>query len=261
MKNDNKGLLDLTCVFVGLAVIILTITGSIYLINKSKNLSREYDYIGKTPEPINTMSFSGEGKVNAKPDIAIVSMGISVEKTKISDAQKESSDKMNAFISKVKEMGVESKYIKTANYSIYPQYNWTNGKEILRGYQVSQNVEIKIRDLDKVSDIIALASDYNLNQVGDLQFDIDNKDQYIAQAREEAIKKAKENATATAKALGVDLGRIISFSESNGTINVYNGYKLMSEAAQSDLGAGSTPQIESGSSDIKMTVSIGYELK
>ena len=259
--KENKGLLETTYVFVGFSLIILVLTGSIFLINKSKNLSREYGYIGRTPEQINTMYFSGEGKVNAKPDIAIVSMGLSVQKYKVSDAQKESTEKMNAFINKVKELGVESKDIKTANYNIYTQYDWTNGRQVFKGYQLSQNVEIKIRDLDKVSDIISLAGDYSLNQVGDLTFDVDNKEEFIAQAREEAIQKAKENAQKTAEALGVDLGRIISFNESSGSISVYNGYRLMDSAKAMNESASGTAQIESGSSDIKITVNIGYELQ
>lgn len=259
--KENKGLLEITYIFVGFSLIILVLTGSIFLINKSKNLSREYGYIGKTPEQINTMYFSGEGKVNAKPDIAIVSMGLSVQKYKVSDAQKESTEKMNAFINKVKDFGVESKDIKTANYNIYPQYDWTNGKQIFRGYQLSQNVEIKIRDLDKVSDIISLAGDYSLNQVGDLIFDIDNKEEFIKQARKEAIQKAKENAIRTADELGIELGRIISFNESSGTPQIYNGYRLMDSAKVMNESASGTAQIESGSADIKITVNIGYELK
>lgn len=260
--KESKGLLETTYVFVGFSLIILILTGSIFFINKSKNLSREYTYIGKDPEQVNTMYFSGEGKVNAKPDIAIVSMGLSVQKTKISDAQKESSEKMNGFINKIKEMGVEAKDIKTENYSIYPQYDWVSSKQVFRGYQLSESVEIKIRDLDKISDIIALAGDYSLNQVGDLTFDIDNKDEFIAQARQEAIQKAKENATKTAEALGVKLGRLISYSESEGSVSVYNGYRLMDSAkAINESASGTASQIESGSSDIKLTVNVGYELQ
>lgn len=260
--KENKGLLQTTYIFVGLALIVLVLTGSVFLINKSKNLSREYGYIGRTPEQINTMYFSGEGKVNTQPDIAIVSMGLSVQKYKVSDAQKESSEKMNAFINKIKEMGVESKDIKTENYNIYTQYDWTSGRQIFKGYELSQNVKIKIRDLDKISDIISLAGDYNLNQVGNLTFDIDNKEEFIKQAREEAIQKAKENAIKTADELGIELGRIISFSESSGTPQIYNGYRLMdSTKAMNESAAGAVSQIESGSADIIVNVNIGYELQ
>lgn len=259
--KENKGLLETTYIFVGFSLIALVLTGSIFLINKTKNLSREYGYIGRTPEQINTMYFSGEGKVNTQPDIAIVSMGLSVQKYKVSDAQKESSQKMNAFINKVKEMGVEAKDIKTENYNIYTQYDWASGRQVFKGYELSQNVKIKIRDLDKISDIISLAGDYSLNQVGNLTFDIDNKEEFIKQAREEAIQKAKENAIRTANELGIELGRIISFNESSGASQIYNGYRLMDSAKAMNESVSGSAQIESGSADIIVNVNIGYELQ
>lgn len=244
----------------GLCLVLLAIVVSIFMIFKIKNTSREFNYIGRNPEMIKTMVFRGDGKANTKPDIALVSMGLSVEKKSVSDAQSESSKTMNAFVAKLKTMGVESKDIKTTNYNVYPQYDYsTTGKSLLRGYQITQNVEIKIRNLDKVSDILGLAGEFNLNQVGNLSFDVDNKDSYTKQAKEEAIKKAKENAISTARALGIELGRIVAYDEYN-TSNpiVYNGYKMM-DSANVGMG-GSSPATEPGNAEIGVSVGVTYEI-
>jgi len=247
------------CAKISFALLILMITSYLFIL--SRNAIREYNYIGKNPEnAVSMMSFSGEGKIVSKPDIAKVQMGLMVEKKNIADAQKESNETMNKFLEKVKTLGIESKDIKTMNYNIYPQYDWTKERQVLRGYQITQNVELKIRNLEKIGDVLALAGEFNLNQVGSLQFDIDNKEKLIESAREEAIQKAKANAEKTAKALGIGLGKIVSFSE--GMYNqpeIYNAYPMRAMKGM-DI-AESSPEIESGSAEIKMNVNITYEVR
>ena len=257
--KDNKNFLELTYIVVGLSLVVLVLTGSIFLINKSKNATREYGYIGRTPDTIKTMYFSGEGKVNAKPDIAIVSMGVMVQKVKVSDAQNESSRIMNSFIERLKGMDIEAKDIKTENYNIYPQYDWTSGKQVFKGYQVTQNIEVKIRDLDNISDVLGLAGELGLNQVGNLTFDIDNKEELLKEAKIDAIAKAKANAQETANLLGVTLGRIISFDEYKNTpINVYNGgYTAMKSMSVAD----ESVNVEAGSAELTVNINIGYEIQ
>lgn len=243
-----------------LCLVILAVIASVFMVFKTKNVAREFNYIGRTPEMIKTMVFRGDGKINTKPDIALVSMGLSVENKSVSVAQAESSKTMNAFIAKLKTTGVETKDIKTTNYNVYPQYDYsTAGKSILRGYQITQNVEIKIRNLDKVSDILGLAGEFSLNQVGNLSFDVDNKDEHSKQAKEEAIKKAKENAITTARSLGINLGRIVAYDEYNVSDPViYNGYRMMNSSIN-DMSK-SEPAVESGNAEIKVSVGITYEI-
>lgn len=260
---QEKGKSALVAIYsvVGVFIAVFLITISIFVIFQIRNSGRQYDYIGRNPETIKTMTFRGEGTVNATPDIAIVSMGLSVEKTTVSSAQQESSKTMNSFIAKIKEIGIESKDIKTQNYSIYPQYDYSSsGKATLRGYQITQNVEVKIRNLDKISSILDLAGEFNLNQVGNLSFDVDKKDQFKEQAKEEAIKKAKANAESTAKSLGISLGRIVSYDEysSSPSVNIYNGYALKNEMAYDSVSA--SANVESGNAEIKMNVGITYEI-
>src|SRR5690606_26908355 len=107
------------------------------------------------------------------------------------EAQRENTRIMNQLISDVKSLGVEDKDIQTTAYNVFPNYDWNNGKQSLRSYSVSQNVHVKIRDLDKIADVLGKAGALGANQIGGINFTIDEPEKLKEQAREEAIRNAK----------------------------------------------------------------------
>lgn len=237
---------------------VLTV-GTVYLGILSWNAAKAHNYIGISAEQQHSISINGEGKVTGIPDIAIIKLGYNAEKKSVAEAQKDNTEKMNAMIDKLKnEFKIETKDIATENYSISPQYDWTSGKQVLRGYSVSQTIRVKIRDLSKISQIIDAAGSLGLNQVNALVFEIDEPEKLKEQAREEAMKQAKEKANALAEIAGVKLGRIISFRESandSQPIPVYDNYVRLESAK-----AVSSPSIEAGSSEIIINILVEYEI-
>lgn len=233
--------------------------GAIYLGILSWNAIKAHDYIGVTVEQRHSISINGEGKVVGVPDVAGIQLGYSVEKSTVAEAQRDNSEKMNSLIKQLKkDFNIDSQDIETTNYNITPVYNWTDNKQVLRGYQVSQNVNLKVRDLDKVSPILQAAGTAGLNQIGGLSFEIDNPEKLKQQAREMALKQAKEKAEALAKIAGVKLGKIISFTESaNEPMPVYRSYDMLNSKAVAGEAA---PTIEAGSSEIKITATVEYEI-
>jgi uncharacterized protein YggE len=216
------------------------------------------------PNNLERFSVTGSGTVYAKADIANLSVGFktTVKKT-AAEATKENADKMNEIISAVKTLGVEAKDIKTTNYSLRPVYNWTEkeGQQLV-GYEVSQNADIKIRDLDKIGDIIAQTTAKGANQVGDISFTIDDEYQLKNEARELAITKAKEKAEIIAKQTGMKLGKIKGVYESSVTpMPVYDYTNARKEMLSADAGNVSAPAIESGQNEIKVEVTLNYEIK
>jgi uncharacterized protein YggE len=216
------------------------------------------------PNNLERFSVTGSGTVYAKADIANLSVGFktTVKKT-AAEATKENADKMNEIISAVKTLGVEAKDIKTTNYSLRPVYNWTekDGQQLV-GYEVSQNADIKIRDLNKIGDIIAQTTAKGANQVGDISFTIDDEYQLKNEARELAITKAKEKAEIIAKQTGMKLGKIKGVYESAVTpMPVYNYTNASKEMLRADAGSVSSPAIESGQNEIKVEVTLNYEIK
>ncbi len=223
------------------------------------NEVKKHAYIGRSEQQIYTIAISGEGKVTAIPDIAQISLGVQTEKKKVVDAQKENTEKMNDLIKELKGMNIEAKDITTVNYSIYPQYDWVEGKQYLRGYQIDQTILVKIRDLEKIGSIVELAGQLGVNQIGGLDFTIDEPETLRQQAREKALANAKEKAEALAKIAGVKLGKLVSFMESGSPI-AYPVYRDYSMKALGLGGSESAPTVEPGSQDIIIDVIVTYEV-
>ena len=232
--------------------------GTIYLGILSWNAVKEHDYIGISPKQAHSITIVGQGKVTGVPDIANLQLGYSVEKSTVAAAQKDNTSKMNAMIDKLKkDFKIDAKDIQTANYYISPQYDYNNGKQTLRSYLVSQNLNVKVRNMDNVSKIIEAAGAIGLNQVGNLSFEIDNPEQLKQAAREQALAQAKAKAEALAKVVGVKLGKIISFSESSNDNQLVPLYAMDKSAAS--LG-GAAPAVEAGSNEIIIIATVEYEI-
>src|SRR3989338_6919563 len=119
----------------------------------------ETRYAGQAAQFKNTISVSGEGKVVAKPDIGQVSLSVISDATTVAAAQKDNTDKMNRVIQAMKDLGIKEEDMKTSSYNISPRYQYSpNGRSDIIGYEVAQNMDVKIRDLTKVSDILGKAA-------------------------------------------------------------------------------------------------------
>jgi uncharacterized protein YggE len=209
-------------------------------------------------------SVTGSGTVYAKADIANITVGLRTDvKKTAAEATKDSTDKMNAIIVSIKDLGIEEKDIKTTDYSLNPVYNWIDGKgQVLQGYQVSQNVSVKVRDLDKIGEVIAKTTEQGANQIGNVSFTIDDEYELKNEAREMAIDKAKEKAEMMAEQAGMKLGAVKSVYESADVaypVPMYANAKLEMAVDQSaGLGA---PSIQTGQNEIRVEVTLVYEVK
>jgi uncharacterized protein YggE len=209
-------------------------------------------------------SVTGSGTVYAKADIANIEIGLrtGTKKTAV-EATTDSTTKMNDIIAELKKLEVDEKDIKTSGYNLNPVYNWTNdrGQELI-GYEVNQNVSLKIRDLGRIGDIIAKTTEKGANQIGNINFTIDDEYELKNQARELAIEKAKEKATMIAEQSGMKLGKIKSVYENADmpqTPVYYSNAKM--DAAVGMGGGVASPEIQSGQNEIRVEVTLMYEVK
>ena len=208
-------------------------------------------------------SVVGSGTVYAKADIANIEIGLKTgTKKTAAEATVESTDKINKITSAINALGIEEKDIKTSNYTLSPVYNWTNNKgQELVGYEVTQVLTLKIRDLSKIGDIIAKTTEQGANQIGNISFTIDDEYTLKNQAREIAINKAKEKAVMIAKQSGMKLGEVKSVVENTEPIIspvAYTNAKLDMSAGSESL---AIPDIQSGQNEIKVEVTLVYEVK
>ena len=262
LKERKKALLIAFIVLLNIFLAVLIVSTAVDIQNKIK----EGRYIGQEIEAKNTITVSDTGEIYAKPDLALISFSVKTEAKQVSEAMSENTKKMNAVIDFVKGEGVEEKDLKTTSFNIYPRYEWhkeigippyPEGKRVLVGYEVTQRLQVKIRDMEKIGKIIEGATAAGTNQVGDLQFTIDNQDVFKAQARKQAIDKTKAKAKELASQLGVNLVRITNFSESSVLPRYYVGFK---ETVGMGGAEAPTPQIETGENKITVTVTITYEI-
>ena len=216
------------------------------------------DRSGRAGNISDTFAVSGTGKVYAKPDIGVADVAISVQGATSSSAQDEANKKSKTVIEYLKNAGIKSDDIKTSGYNIYPQYDYSNGRNRINGYQVTQSLTIKIRDLDKVNTIIDGVVDAGANQVSSVRFEIDQPEKLQAEAREKAIAEAKGKAEELANQLGIKLGGIVNFYESS------NSYPPMAYG----MGGGgdmmkAVPSVElpSGQNEIAISVTITYQIR
>lgn len=249
-----------------LFLFVLTIFAGVEIFSQIK----ESKYIGSDINIQNTITVSDSGEIYAKPDLALTTLSVVTEAKTVAEAMSENTEKMNAVIAMAKKQGIEEKDLKTTTFNISPRYEYEkgemdmyyypSGKRVLVGYDVTQSLQVKIRDLAKIGDILEGATTAGANEVGDLYFTIDKEDELKTQAREAAIEKTKAKAKELAGQLGVKLVRIINFSEGGGysTPVPYSAYK--EEAV--GLGGGTvSPDIATGENKIEVTVSITYQIE
>lgn len=242
-----------------LAGILLAVL-AVFVGLKSWNAYAEHFRIGVAVRDRDVISVAGEGKVTTTPDIVRVSLGVQTDAPTVRAAQTENTTKMNAITAMLNNAGIAEVDVKTENYSIYPKVNWESGRQNIIGYTVSQNVSVKIRDLDKVGDILARAGELGANQVGGVNFTIDDPSGLQDQAREKAISDAKEKAEQLARQLGLTIVKVVSFSESGGGLPPMP-YFARDLAVAEGIGGGPSPDIQTGSQDVISNVSVVFEVR
>lgn len=210
-----------------------------------------------TAATTNMVSFSGEGKVLAKPDIAALSFTILTEDADSKAAQDNNSAKSARVVDFLKKQGIDEKDVRTAGYNIYPQYRYpTDNKPQVAGYQVNETLEVKLRDLTKVSSILKGVVSAGANQINSLEFKIDKPDSLRAEARAKAIADAKQKASQLKGQLGIRLGKIINFSENS------TGFPppIYYDAKAVGYGGGG-PSVPTGENEITINVTVTYQIK
>ncbi len=242
-----------------LTISITLIITSFYIGILSRNALKKYAFIGITEEQRNSITVQGEGKVIGIPDTVTINIGLSTEDESINTAQNINSKTINTVINKLKnEIKLDKKNIKTTNYNINPRYDWKDGERILKGYIVSQNIKIKTTNLTKINKILQIAGEYNFNQVGDLNFSIDNKETLKQEARIIALKNAKQKAKSLADVMEVKLGKVLSFSEQSNSRSfpIMKSYATIEDSQINKI----VPELEAGAETIKINATVEYEI-
>lgn len=213
-----------------------------------------------TTNKTDLFTVSGEGEVAAVPDTAQVMLGVTASSPTVEAAKTQVNTKTNDIIASLKELGIEERFIKTTNYSINPNYDYSSGDTgTITGYNVSQNLEVEVKPIETANKAVEVATEKGANMIGGITFVLNDEDREALEkeARKEAIEKAKTKAADIASAAGIKLGRIVSVSESGMPQPVMFDLQRSSENAMGS--AGDQVDLQPGESSVRITVSLSYE--
>jgi len=208
------------------------------------------------------VSVSGSGSAFGIPDVAVLSLGVEAEAPTVAEARAKAADAMNATLDALKDGGVEEDDIQTTRFSVYPQYDYRNeGPPKLTGFVVNNQVTVKIREIDDTGDLIdaAVTAGGDVARVENLRFTIDDPSALEDEARVAAMEEAKGKAETLANAAGVSLGRPRSISEGGGVSPIAFDERVF--ALSADFAEGASTPIETGELEVRVQVSVVYDLE
>ena len=161
------------------------------------------------PRP-RTVSVTGQSEVAAEPDMARVTLGVDSRKPTMAEARTEVTATVDRVLALCRELKIDPKYVNATRLQVQPEYRWNekDRKRVLLGYAVTRQVEIELRDLEKLGTLLEKAVDAGVNQVGDPVLDSTRRKELERQAMTKAVEDARLNAETLARAAGVKLGTV-----------------------------------------------------
>lgn len=225
----------------------------------------------------NVITVTGTGEAYAVPDVAVFNFTSRHEAQTVKEAQSVVSEQVSAVLATLEGLGIEDKDIKTTSYNSYPRYEWKQervicnefgcppspgGNRELVAYEQSQSIQVKVRDLDKASAILQALGDAGVDSVNGPNFQVDDEDAVLTEARQQAIAKAKEKAELLADELGVKLGKVVSFSDGG---DYYPEPYMMRASFAEDMAYGGgiapAPEIPAGENLLTASVTVSFKIK
>ncbi|MRS14287.1 oxidative stress defense protein [Enterobacteriaceae bacterium RIT691] len=153
---------------------------------------------------------SGTASVDAVPDIATLAIEVNVAAKDAASAKKQADDRVAQYLSFLEQNGVTKKDISSANLRTQPDYDYQNGKSVLKGYRAVRTVEVTLRQLDKLNSLLDGALKAGLNEIRSVSLGVAQPDQYKDKARKAAIDDAVHQAQALASGFNAKLGPVYS---------------------------------------------------
>ncbi|EQB34931.1 hypothetical protein M948_17635 [Virgibacillus sp. CM-4] len=200
-----------------------------------------------------TMEVYGDGKVSVEPNVVTIQLAVVTENQSLQTAQEENAMRMNQVIQALNNEGVPKEVIQTAAYTISPKYEYEDGKQMDRGYQVTNAVQIRVKDISKIGKIIDTAVDQGVNRVSNITFTIDQPQVYYEEALRFALENGGQKAQTIADSLQLQLDPVpVKIIEQTEAPPV--AYKTFAASAESFA----TP-IEPGQIEIEASVELQYQ--
>lgn len=197
-----------------------------------------------------------EGEVTRAPDVVTISAGVVTQSSRAGDAMAENARRMTAAVAALRKAGVADRDIRTSAVNLNPQYRYgDNVPPTITGYQASNQVEVRFRQVARAGAILDALVAVGANQIDGPSFGLDQPERALDEARTQAVATARARAELYAKAAGLRVKRIISIGEGGGN----TPQPIMLTAMRAKAPA-NTP-IEPGEQKMNVAVSVSFELE
>ncbi|HWD13369.1 SIMPL domain-containing protein [Pseudochrobactrum sp. sp1633] len=207
---------------------------------------------------------TGEGEVQAAPDMAILDLTVLREAKTAREAMTDNNKAMTQVLAAMKEAGIEDRDLQTSGVNIQPTYTYPSDKNGLKapkiiGYSVTNGLTVRVRDLNKVGDLLDKSIDLGVNQSGGLRFINDDPSKQLTDARKKAMENALEKAKVLTETAGAKLGRVLEISEySNSPRPIAMARTKM--VAMSAEAAGDSVPVSAGENSYNVNVNVKFEI-
>ncbi len=239
--------------------LVVILAGVFYV--AGQYIASQPDRIKQEAELNREITVQGSGEALQRPDVARVVLATnSGIQTNAEQALSVIADKINQVIKALKDAGIAEEDIKTTGLSVNPSYDYTDGRQNLRGFEAREELTVTIRELDKIGELVGQATALGINQVGGVSFEVDDPSEIELAAQADAIQDARQKAEALAASLGVRLGQVKNFQAN--TSQAGTEPVLYRNAVTEDSKATvPLPEVATGTQTVKADVSITYELQ
>ncbi len=205
------------------------------------------------------LSISATGEASRTPDIATMSTGVVTQAADANAAMRDNAVQMDRMMAALRTAGIAARDIQTSGINLNPQYKYAeNMPPVIVGYQASNTVNVKVRELAKLGKVLDALVAQGANQINGPSFGIDKPEAAFEEARLAAVKKAQAQAQTYANALGLQVKRIISISE--GGASLPRPVPMMRMMAAADAGYAKETSVAPGESSVSVSVEMVFEL-
>lgn len=201
------------------------------------------------------ISAKGSVSMDVEPDTAIFSVAVRTEAQILKKGIEENNAKSQKVYENLKNILGNDDKIKTTRYQVNPIYNYNNKKREQVGYNISNEVKVETKQLDKVGKMIETALDNGANQIAGLNYSISDNQKYCAELLNKAAQKARKEAEILATSLGV---KIVGIKKVSSNCNGESSRPYMDYALSEVKGRGAAPPLEAGELTIYANVYIDF---
>ena len=214
-------------------------------------------------KPVPTINVQAVGTATVVPDMALVQLAVVRQAQTARAALDANTQAMSEVMASMKEAGIEDRDLQTSNFDVQPQYEFYDTKPgefqkppKIVGYQVTNALSVRIRDLDKIGTVLDRAVTLGVNSGGGIQFSSSRPEAALKQARKRAMESALAKASTLTESAGVALGRIVNISEFS---NPTPAMRPMARMDGAMMEAKAVP-IAAGEGDYTVTVNVQWEI-